>query len=59
MGSGDACVALDGEEWRSWEKDEGDASVPSPRLIHSIDSNIIGKGVAKRAKKKENPFKSS
>src|SRR5947209_17248945 len=30
MWSGDACVALAGEEWRSWDEDEGDASVPSP-----------------------------
>ena len=30
MGSGDACVALTGEERRTWNQDEGDASVPSP-----------------------------
>ena len=30
MRGGDACVALAGEEWRSWEEDEGDASVPTP-----------------------------
>jgi len=29
MWSGDACVALAGEERRSWDEDEGDASVPA------------------------------
>jgi len=34
----------------------GDPRVPTLSPCHPIDSNKIGKGVAKGAKKKENPF---
>jgi hypothetical protein len=35
MWRGDACVALGGGARRSWEPDEGDASVPSHHFHHS------------------------
>ena len=46
MRSGDACVALAGEERRSWEEDEGDASVPTP--LSTTPAPTGTKGLAKR-----------
>jgi len=34
MWGGDACVAPPGGGRHLWEQDEGDASVPSPHIVH-------------------------
>src|SRR6266487_6407961 len=44
---------------RQGNRTPGDPRVPTLLPCHSIDSNKIGKGVAKKGKKKENPFKRS
>ena len=46
MQGGDACVALAGEEWRSWEEDEGDAGVPA---LHHPNPRPYGYGGASEA----------